>query len=395
MEPQLSEAQMKIVDRVMEWLANPDEQYLVIGGYAGTGKTTIAKYLEAKLGRVTFAAYTGKAVNVLRGKGCKNVQTIHSLIYQPIDLDKAPLKALMAEIEEARESGAPQATIQRLQKEYLVLEEKLHQPAFEMKLDIECGGFIIVDEYSMLDEDIVRDLLKNYKKILFMGDPFQLPPVNGTCPLEPAMVLEEIHRQAGDSGIIKYATKVRNMEYFPFCETPDFAYMPWDKVPDAEAAAYDVIICGRNKTRHMINKWKRAYLGITAPLPIAGEQMMCLRNDKDKKIFNGMTLTVEHDAHKLRDDDIKYLVKFKELPDEISVWDGDIKGEKFRWADHRVRGLQRFDFCHAITAHKSQGSEYNYVLVIKEPIGDDDVMRARWTYTALTRGKKGVKLVMQ
>lgn len=394
MEPELSQAQMNVVDRVIEWLNNPDEQYLVIGGYAGAGKTTISRYLQNKLGCVTFAAYTGKAVNVLRSKGCNNVNTIHSLIYQPVDLDKAPLKALMKEIEEAEEAGN-RTTVERLRKDYLELEETLHQPAFELRLDVQGGGFIIVDEYSMLDEEIVHDLLKNYKKILFMGDPFQLPPVNGVCPLEPSMVLEEIHRQAGDSGIIQYATKIRNMEHFSFCETPDFAYVPWDQVPDSEAACYDTIICGKNRTRHALNSWKRNFLGIHRPLPIAGETMMCLRNNKDLDIFNGMTLTVEHDAHKLRDHDIQYLVKFKELREEIRVWEGDLKGEKFRWADPRVRGLQRFDFCHAITAHKSQGSEYDYVLVVKEPIGDDDVMRARWLYTSVTRGKKGVKLVMQ
>lgn len=391
-EVQLSDAQMNVVDMVMDWLAS-DEQYLVVGGYAGTGKTTISRYLQKEVGCVTFAAYTGKAVNVLRSKGCNNVHTIHSLIYQPIELDKAPLKALKAEIEQAQAQGFT-SVVQRLMKDFEELEEKLHQPAFELKLD-GGGGFIIVDEYSMLDEEIVHDLLKNYKKILFMGDPFQLPPVQGKCPLTPKIVLEEIHRQAGDSGIIQYATKIRNMEYFGFCETPDFAYMPWDQVPDSEAACYDTIICGKNRTRHALNSWKRNFLGIHRPLPIAGETMMCLRNNKDLEIFNGMTLTVEHDAHKLRDHDIQYLVKFKELREEIRVWEGDLKGEKFRWADPRVRGLQRFDFCHAITAHKSQGSEYDYVLVVKEPIGDDDVMRARWLYTAVTRGKKGVKLVMQ
>lgn len=392
-EPILSQAQMNIVDRVLEWLKT-DEQTLVIGGYAGTGKTTISKYLQSKLGCITFAAYTGKAVNVLRSKGCNNVHTIHSLIYQPVELDKAPLKAKIAEIEEAEKIG-DKFLLNRLRKDYLELEEKLHQPAFKLRLDVNGGGFIIVDEYSMLDEDIVRDLLKNYKKILFMGDPFQLPPVNGVCPLRPAVVLNEIHRQAGDSGIIQYATKIRNMEYFGFCETPDFAYCPWDSVPDDEAAAYDVIICGRNKTRQQLNAWKRRFIGIDRTLPIAGEQMMCLRNNKDLEIFNGMTMTVQEDAHKMRDEDIKYMVKFNELKEEISVWEGDIKGEQFKWANPRVRGLQRFDFCHAITAHKSQGSEYNYVLVVKEPIGDDEVMRARWMYTAITRGKKGVKLVMQ
>ena len=185
------------------------------------------------------------------------------------------------------------------------------------------------------------------------------------------------------------------MEYFTFGDWGDFSYMPMCDLSMDQAYGHDQIICGRNATRWAINDSKRSYLGIKGVLPIAGEEMMCLRNNKDLNIFNGMTLTVEENAHKLRDIDNKYIVKFKELKDEIMVWEGDILGKKFKWSDKSARSLQRFDYCHAITAHKSQGSEYNSALVIKEPIGDDDTMRSRWLYTAITRGKEKVTLVMK
>src|ERR1700704_3832073 len=52
-------------------------------GYAGTGKTTLAKHLaEGVEGKVLFAAFTGKAALVMRRKGCQNASTIHSLIYR-------------------------------------------------------------------------------------------------------------------------------------------------------------------------------------------------------------------------------------------------------------------------------------------------------------------------
>ena len=50
-------------------------------GYAGTGKTTLAKHIaEGVDGKVLFAAYTGKAAGVMRSKGCHGASTIHSLI---------------------------------------------------------------------------------------------------------------------------------------------------------------------------------------------------------------------------------------------------------------------------------------------------------------------------
>src|SRR5438309_239041 len=55
-------------------------------GYAGTGKTTLAKHLAQGVnGKVLFAAFTGKAALVMRRKGCEEASTIHSLIYKPLD----------------------------------------------------------------------------------------------------------------------------------------------------------------------------------------------------------------------------------------------------------------------------------------------------------------------
>src|SRR5499433_2539730 len=55
-------------------------------GYAGTGKTTLARHLAEDVdGDVAFAAFTGKAALVMRRKGCAGASTIHSLIYRPRD----------------------------------------------------------------------------------------------------------------------------------------------------------------------------------------------------------------------------------------------------------------------------------------------------------------------
>jgi len=89
----LGPQQAQAADIIMDWyINNEDKQIFVLAGYAGTGKTTLAKFLSAQLeNRVQFGAYTGKAVNILREKGCVNVDTIHTLLYKPVGHDKTKL----------------------------------------------------------------------------------------------------------------------------------------------------------------------------------------------------------------------------------------------------------------------------------------------------------------
>ncbi|NRA30157.1 MAG: AAA family ATPase, partial [Parvularculaceae bacterium] len=107
-----------------KWLKNRDDQVFRLFGYAGTGKTTLAKELAQQVdGDVVFGAFTGKAAHVLRQKGCDGAQTIHSLIYRPA----------VAEDEDPGES--PMFTIRR------------DAPAGEASL-------INIDECSMVDEEL-------------------------------------------------------------------------------------------------------------------------------------------------------------------------------------------------------------------------------------------------
>src|SRR4051794_17930041 len=89
-------------------------------GYAGTGKTTLARHLAQDVhGKVLFAAFTGKAALVMRSKGCRDASTIHSLIYRP-------------------------------------LESEDKQPSFELSDDAPArqGKLIVIDECSMVDEEL-------------------------------------------------------------------------------------------------------------------------------------------------------------------------------------------------------------------------------------------------
>src|SRR6187549_3221548 len=172
---------------VATWLkakpgANGTPQVFRLFGYAGTGKTTLARTIaEGVDGEVKFAAFTGKAAMVMRSKGCARASTIHSLIYR------------------ARESGEEVP-------DFVLWDEA---PASEAKL-------IIIDECSMVDAELGRDLMSFGVPVLVLGDPAQLPPVqsgaNGAgffTESEPDAMLTEVHRQAQDDPIVRLSMDIR------------------------------------------------------------------------------------------------------------------------------------------------------------------------------------------
>src|SRR5262249_11808404 len=152
-----------------------------LGGYAGTGKSTLVRVLKDELSSFAVCAYTGKAANVLRKKGLP-AKTIHSLIYRP----------RVREWED--ENG-------KLQIETLWDRKPAR--------DVECDGFI-VDEASMVDEGIYNTLRSYKKPIIFVGDHGQLEPVNGNgfnLMGSPDITLRQVHRNAGE--IAEFANFIR------------------------------------------------------------------------------------------------------------------------------------------------------------------------------------------
>ena len=182
--PDFSPQQDAALKAVAEWLkAKPGRgntpPIFRLFGYAGTGKTTLARHFAAGVdGKVLFAAFTGKAAQVMRNKGCTGASTIHSLIYR------------------ARESG-----------------EQI--PQFDLWDDAPASKaeLIVVDECSMVDAELGRDLMSFNVPLLVLGDPAQLPPVNGAgffTDFVPDAMLTEVHRQAEDNPIIRLSMEVRS-----------------------------------------------------------------------------------------------------------------------------------------------------------------------------------------
>lgn len=390
----LSHGQQKVFDEVMAWHKGSDRTF-VLAGYAGTGKTTLARVIADAIDPdgTFFAAFTGKAANVLREKGCANAGTLHRHLYSLSDHDRKIIKQLEEDIEQARKEG----NFARMDALLQMLEEKrlaFRRPKFELNPEspLKAAKLVIVDEFSMLSQLLITDLEKTATKILYLGDPFQLPPVEGECTLKPQAFLTEIHRQALESPIIAAATAVREGRALKFCDENGFRYQPKRAIAPEEYLMAEQNIVGRNITRTSWNSRFRSRRDIDPEsLPKAAEKIICLKNDPFQDLFNGMIGYAQSDARNETEE--RYTLDFDDKP-ALPVFIGDIRGQADKYDGYKEshRKLQRFDFAYAITCHKAQGSEFDNVLVYNEPVGRGEEAR-RWLYTAITRGRDKVTLV--
>ena len=260
---QFSPQQDQALVEVDRWLKAGDRQVFRLFGYAGTGKTTLARHLaEGVDGDVLFAAFTGKAAQVLRSRGATKASTIHSLIYRPKG----------EETIEDEETGK---------------KEVLPMFSLNRQSPLSKASLIVIDECSMVDEDLGRDLLSFGTQVLVLGDPGQLPPVSGGgffTEHEPDILLEEIHRQALDNPIVELARQVRLGNQVMVGDYGDTARVirksevTSDLVLDA-----DQVLVGTNRTRRRYNERLRQLKGFEGPLPAAGDKLVCLRNDPQKR----------------------------------------------------------------------------------------------------------------
>jgi exodeoxyribonuclease-5 len=332
-------------------------------GPAGTGKTTLAVEFANRLGAIALT-FTGKAAAVLRRKGARRVETIHSYVYG------AP------EVAELADGGTA-----------LHWHPREHpKPA----------SLIAVDETCQIDPALGRHLLSLDGQIVTFGDSIQLPPIDGRPAFSdrfPVDVeLTKIHRQSAQSSVLRLATQIR--EGGPLPKGEDFC------LDDLLGA--DVVLCALNGTRQRFNfgiRRRRFSVRYKHTLPIAGERLIALRNDHRLKIWNGTLWQVQRVVNRgdllaldLFDEDEGHravqapIVCFTE-PHSVNV--------------HTLPSyLTPLDFGYAITVHKAQGSEWQRVAVINEttdprfkyiagnmPIGE---FRRRWLYVAVTRAEEKV-----
>lgn len=223
------------------------EKYVVISGYAGSGKSTLVRFIIEALGvnenEVAYSTFTGKAAEVLRKKGNANSITLHKLLYENV----------------ANRDG----TFSRFPK-----------PLLEQKI-------IVVDEISMVPKDMVELLLSHDVFCLFLGDPFQLPPLmadndNGLLR-NPDIFLDEIMRQAAESEIIQLTMKIRNNEPISYFKGKEVMVIPKEELLTGHLTWADMIICATNAQRWEINRQVRKILGFKNPIE-ENEKVIVKRN---------------------------------------------------------------------------------------------------------------------
>lgn len=409
--PSWSPQQDQALLAVDRWRRDPGSpQVFRLFGYAGTGKTTLARHLAEDINYPLFGAFTGKAAHVLRTKGCEGASTIHSLIYHTKDKSRATLKEVEAQLAalllDLRRGGATDDQVNNHPRvrdfREMLQRERAHlsQPTFSLNPDSEVrdADLVIIDECSMVDGRMGEDLLSFGTKVLVLGDPAQLPPVMGggffTEDCEPDVMLEEIHRQAAESPIIRLATEVRQGG------RPQLGGDDLCRVIDVEdmskeiALGADQLLVGRNKTRHNYNRRMRSLLGrsrMDAPEP--GDKLVCLRNNHEKGLLNGAVWHAQ-DVGAVTEDRVFMEVVPEDGGEALEVeahrhYFTDVE-ETLAWWERRE--AEEFDYGYAMTVHKAQGSQWDNVLLFDESF----VFRAdrhRWLYTGITRAAERLTVV--
>jgi exodeoxyribonuclease-5 len=342
-------------------------------GPAGTGKTTVAKFIVSAVeqgedGSVAVVAPTGKAALVLRRKGLP-ARTVHSLIYRTLSASEKELQDLTKQMERATTDAQREVIQQRID---MVLDY-IANPRFVLREELDDAyRAIVLDESSMVSGTMLADLMSFGIPVLALGDPAQLPPVNATSPLSeegyhPTIMLTTPHRFAEASPVFHFANAVRLggpgalsgwREGSGVSLVGSFVL---DERQIDKAMSFDQIICGANNTRHMLNAAVRTRLGRPADELDDEDRMVCLRNEPRWDLVNGEQYTV------------------KELAEQHNVPEAKLMAVE-GWQEH----FPLFGYGYAVTCHKSQGSEWPRVLVLDQ----SRMFRAdagRWLYTAVTR----------
>lgn len=368
-----------------------NEPYTCIGGFAGSGKSTLVRFiidaLQVPPHQVCYVAYTGKAAQVLRRKGCANAMTAHRLLYKSIPLENGRFK---------------------------------HIP----RTSIEPFKVIVVDEVSMLPKRMWETLLAHGKYVIALGDPGQLPPVagdNNEVLEHPHIFLDEIMRQAQENEIIRLTMHIREGKPLELFSGKDVRVVPRSEIlKDGFLFWGDQILCAKNITRRQFNSTiRKISLNVNDNLPIVGDKVICLRNDWDfvnlsgDALVNGLSGTVKKityldPRHPLFNPFMEKTPLIDVMPDydDTSIFeDIDIDYKLFSDGEPSINWKNwkqipkpyhphEFDYGYVITVHKAQGSEWDKVIVFEEYMKDqtrDDFKR--WLYTAATRAAKKLIVV--
>lgn len=366
----------------------------VITGGPGTGKTTtinfIIKLFEKKNLRIALCAPTGRAAKRMTELCGRDAKTIHRLL----------------------EVGYTEDDI---------LREYSRGNAEPLDEDV-----IIVDEVSMVDAILMSSLISSVKqgaRVILVGDSDQLPSVGAGNVLSdiinsgvvPIIRLDTVFRQAEESMIVVNAHKINTGDYpvlnakdkdffFVEAENVDITYEKLlDLVSRRLPAAYSLDIFSDIQ---VITPMKKTAVGVFSLNEGLQKLLNPEANNKSERTFQNRIL---REGDKIMQIKNNYDLKWKKTSGEegYGVYNGDIgritevrpTSVAITYDDGKIVNyenaiLEEIDLAYAITVHKSQGSEFNTVVI---PIfwGTEKLFSRNLLYTAITRAKNMVVLVGQ
>lgn len=380
-----TDEQNRALKSVMDWYSDPNSrQEFYFAGFAGVGKSPVANFAieelrsKKKVKKVRTAAFTGKAALVLQKKGIGNAQTIHSLIYKH------------------------------------KVDKKTGKVTFSLSNDSDAADadLIVLDECSMVDDEMANDLRSFGKKILIMGDPGQLPPIKGAGAFtnrEPDVFLREIHRQSAESPILELATLARQGKPLPIGYNKGGVSVQL-LTKDTQEAVYSQdtqAICGLNRVRWVYTQRIRKRLGYDTPHPVKGERLICCKNNKQKGFFNG-SLGVLDKYKILQPTELeKERYRLDVIFDDETHPEEDLITDPFLFKNHFSNGTtakaeyfkgrpryEEFDWGYILTCHKAQGSSWPSVTIVNDAASFRDNQK-EWLYTAITRAEEKLTILMR
>jgi exodeoxyribonuclease V len=395
---------------------------LTIGGLAGTGKTTLLGVFAAttKL-TVAYVTLTGRASSILRRKLIAAGAVVTDMLKPEKGKGIPEGGEGMFDPTLPRHGGpALCTTVHRLlYKPIINAQEELIGWRKREELDRDYD-LIVIDEASMIGDEMLSDLQNHGVPIMAVGDHGQLPPVmdSGKLMKEPMLRLEKIHRQAEGNPIIALAHHLRHEGTFGVAGGSggvSFAGKMHAETVLTEAftdntidSPLDVgVLCWTNRNRVKLNATVRKALGREGA-PCLGEPVICLKNKSP--VFNGMRGMLMADvAPGRRPWLLNARIAFPEesLPEHTYELCGPqfCRETVYGSVDElQVRGInvaavseagRLFDFGYAMTVHKSQGSGFKHAIVyVDRPVQPSNDDWRRWAYTAVTRASERLTIIL-
>lgn len=386
------------------YIEDPEHLYLT-NDYIVTHNTTIVLYLIEQLGlklhEVLFLAYQGKAACRLSMTGLP-AKTIHSAIYH---FEKELMKDTDGR--------------------YLRNEKgKIRTKGVFKKREFIGGDggekikLIVVDEAGMVNKEIAEDL-KSFKiPIIVLGDLNQLPPVFGKPYFltNPDVVLTKIMRQNEGNPIVYLSQQIlagNNLNVGLYGKSE---VIKKSDLSDTHFSKSDIVLTETNRLRWNVNNFFREQLRQYKQLdyPHAGEKVICRKNNWSRSIDGGIYLTnglsgyvdtIQRWTYNRKDKtmvmdfrpdftqnifkDVKFNLEFMFSAPKQTLEESDNSKDAIN--DYFN---DRFEFGYAITAHLSQGSQYNKVLYLNENIMRTKEDQKKLAYTAITRAIDSITVVI-